>query len=1035
MKYFLQLVNKFALDSQLSSWAVAIVVLLASLSVGSGQCLDSWAKRAGGTTADEANQLVRDASGNVYVAGVFEGSATFGSTTLNSAGARDAFIAKYDTAGNVVWAIRGGGGSHDRAYGLAIDNNANLYLLGYWESGSSTFGGTTLNSAGAADIFVVKVNSSGAFQWAVRAGGGGNDYGFRGIAVDASANVYITGTYGYGGGNATFGSTTLTSNGTDMYIAKLNTSGVWQWAIKGGGPQYDDGMSLTLDASGNIYVAGKFQGNTATFGSTTLTGNSTSTDDGYIAKLDNSGAWQWAVKFGGTGDDYSNKIMLDNNNNVYIGGIFQGTGTFGSTTLTSAGGYDMFMAKLDNNGNWQWALRGGGTSDDFKDGGIAFDASNVCYISGIFTGTATYGSTTLTSSGSYDIVMAQISTSGTIANVTKLGGTGYDQTTALNIDAGGNIYICGQFSNALSFPFCVDLTSAGSGDVFVARLGTKPFVNLQASPAVICPGGTSTLSVTCGQYSTLTWSTGSTATSINVGSGTYTVTTTNSVTGCSNTQSITVSTNPITVNCGSDKEYCVGTGAITLTSTATGGTGTLTYAWTPTTGLSSATVLSPTITPTVNQQYILTVTDTKGCESRDTVLVNVNPAITLNAGSDQEICNGQSVTLTTTVSGGTPTFTYAWTPAAGLSSASVLSPVASPTTTTQYILFVTDSKGCFKRDTVNVTVNPVATVNASADKEICSGSSTTLNATATGGTGTLSYSWAPTTGLSNATILQPVATPTTTTQYILTVNDTKNCPVKDTVLVTVNPMPSVNAGMDVSICLDNQITIGNIASGGTGTLTYSWTPLAGIIGASTSPQINVKPSVTTDYIVAVSDSKVCIKRDTVKITVYSKPDVQAGTNIAICSGAGQIIGNVATGSSGYVYDWTPVTGLSSPTVAQPIATPTVTTTYQVIVTDVNGCKDTSSIEVRVRTITTTQNATSLDFGTLDACEGSKTLTLDITNTGTDDILFTKAKLHFNELCGDRWSAVHPCQGSDQNTNDSLCTDFQRCGERYADLDR
>jgi len=216
--------------------------------------------------------------------------------------------------------------------------------------GSATFGSIILISQGSSDVFVAKLNSDGVWQWAVSGGGTGYDGGAN-LAVNASGNTYIT---GYFSVNATFGNTTLTSNGIlDVFVAKLNSDGVWQWATSAGGTNYDIGSALAVDASGNTYITGYYLG-TVTFGSTMLT--SQGDKDVYIAKLNSDGVWQWAVSGGGTGEDWGYGIALDTNRNIYITGIFWGTATFGSTVLTTQGASDVFVVKLNNDGAWQWAV-------------------------------------------------------------------------------------------------------------------------------------------------------------------------------------------------------------------------------------------------------------------------------------------------------------------------------------------------------------------------------------------------------------------------------------------------------------------------------------------------------------------------------------------------------------------------------------------------------------------------------------------------------------------------------------------------------
>jgi hypothetical protein len=175
------------------------------------------------------------------------------------------------------------------------------------------------------------------------------------------------------------------------------------WAVKAGGSSDEGGNGIAVDSNGNAYVTGHFEG-TATFGSTSLT--SSGANDIFIAKLSSIGEWQWAVKAGGPGDsDSAYGIAVDPNGNAYATGYFEGTATFGSTSLTSSGGNDIFIAKLSSSGEWQWAVKAGDSSGVFGNG-IAVDSSGNAYVTGHFSGTATFGSTSLTSSGGYDIFIA-----------------------------------------------------------------------------------------------------------------------------------------------------------------------------------------------------------------------------------------------------------------------------------------------------------------------------------------------------------------------------------------------------------------------------------------------------------------------------------------------------------------------------------------------------------------------------------------------------------------------------------------------------
>ena len=353
-----------------------------------------WAQKAGGTGEDSGHSIAVDASGNSYVTGGFEGTAIFGSTTLESGGSQDIFVAKLDNRGNWLWAKKAGGTDSDYGYGIAVDASGNSYVTGYFK-GSATFGSTTLTNNGFANIFIAKLDSSGNWLWAKNAGYSGCGTSGNGIAVDASGNIYVT---GYCADSAIFGSITLTSNGdSDIFIAKLDSSGNWLWAKNAGGTDYDYGQGIAVDASGNSYVTGYFESTTATFGSTTLTSSGFS--DIFVAKLDSSGNWLWIKNAGGTDYYEGCGIAVDTSGNSYVIGWFEGSATFGSATLTSNGDDDIFVTKLDSSGNWLWAQNAGGTGSDWGHG-IAVDAIGNSYVTGYFFSTAaTFGNITIYGSG------------------------------------------------------------------------------------------------------------------------------------------------------------------------------------------------------------------------------------------------------------------------------------------------------------------------------------------------------------------------------------------------------------------------------------------------------------------------------------------------------------------------------------------------------------------------------------------------------------------------------------------------------------
>ncbi|MEZ5024856.1 MAG: hypothetical protein R2728_16660, partial [Chitinophagales bacterium] len=419
----------------------------------------------------------------------------------------------------------------------------------------------------------------------------------------------------------------------------------------------------------------------------------------------------------------------------------------------------------------------------------------------------------------------------------------------------------------------------------------------------ICAGGSTTISATASLGTapyTYSWNqglgSGQSKTVSPTSTTTYTVTVTDA-NGCTATDDIKVTVDPIpNADAGPDKSVCRGE-SVTLTASGGG-----TYLWS-----TGATTASITVSPNNTTTYTVTVTSSKGCSKSDQVIVTVNDVPTANAGPDKTICEGESVTLTASGGG-----TYLW--STGATTASI---TVSPTATTNYTVTVTSSKGCSKSDDVKVTVNELPTANAGPDKTICKGESVTLTASG-GGT----YLWS--TGATTASI---TVSPTATATYTVTVTSSKGCSKSDDVKVTVNELPTANAGPDKSVCRGESVTL--TASGGG---TYLWST-----GATTA-SITVSPTITTNYTVTVTNSNGCSDVDEVKVTVYDLPTANAGPDKSICNGASVTL----TASGGGNYLWS-----TGATTASITVSPTATTTYTVTVTTDKGCSDSDDVTVTV----------------------------------------------------------------------------------------
>ncbi|HPF89651.1 MAG TPA: SBBP repeat-containing protein, partial [Flavobacteriales bacterium] len=426
-----------------------------------------WTKSFGGSLADYGLSIALDASGNVYTTGYFQGTVDFdpgaGTANRTSSGGRDIWVQKLDASGNFIWARSFGGSSDDTGRSITVDASGNVYTTGYFQ-GTADFdpgaGTATITSAGNEDIFIQKLDASGNFLWAKSFGGSLADHGLS-IAVDAAGNVYTT---GYFQGTADFDPGAGTANHSsagdeDIFVQKLDTSGNFVWARSFGDSNSDRGNSICVDASGNVYTTGGFDG-TVDFdpgaGTTNLT--SEGSLDVYVQKLNATGNFVWARSFGGSLNDQGFSITVDDSGNVHTTGSFEGTVDFdpgaGSTTRTSTGSLDVFVQKLSASGTYDWAISFGASSSD-QGYSVTVDASGNVYTTGSFLGTADFdpgsGTANLTSAGPWDIFIQKLNASGNFVWANSFGDSSIDGGYSITTDASGNIFTTGHFAGTVDF--------------------------------------------------------------------------------------------------------------------------------------------------------------------------------------------------------------------------------------------------------------------------------------------------------------------------------------------------------------------------------------------------------------------------------------------------------------------------------------------------------------------------------------------------------------------------------------------------------
>jgi outer membrane protein assembly factor BamB len=369
-----------------------------------------WVKSAGGTSKDRGYWVAADAAGNCFVVGIFSSpTITFGSTTLINGSETSMFLAKYDANGNVIWAKSTNGIFYDPddCGAVGLDSLGNIYVTGSYSNSTITFGTTTLINAGNTDIYVVKYDTSGNVVWAKSAGGTNKDISMS-IALDSDGNSYVTGNFT--SPTLSFGPTTLINTGErDFYIVKYSANGDVLWARSASGNAWDNGRSIAVGPSKEILVTGEFQSPTLTLGTTTLTNTNSSALDVFVVKFDSGGQVLWATNPHCAGQDYPGSITTDASGNSYVAGCFYYQDiTFRSITLPSHGNSDIFIVKYDKNGLAVWAKTALSTDYNYAYG-IVLDLNRNIYLTGFFSSPAiTFGATTLNSAGNYDMYIAKI---------------------------------------------------------------------------------------------------------------------------------------------------------------------------------------------------------------------------------------------------------------------------------------------------------------------------------------------------------------------------------------------------------------------------------------------------------------------------------------------------------------------------------------------------------------------------------------------------------------------------------------------------
>ncbi len=438
---------------------LAVGVFSASASLHAAP-IHQWSKRFGTALNQIGNGVATDGSYNVIVTGELNGTADFGGGPLTSGGNADVFLAKFDINGAHLWSKRFGGALNQIGYSVAANASGGIAITGDL-NGTADFGGGLLTSAGNTDVFVARFDAGGTHSWSKRFGDATVQTGTS-VAMDGAGNVIVTGELS---GTADFGGGPLTSaGGVDVFVAKFDASGNHLWSKRYGAASDQLCNSVDVDGSGNIFITGELNG-TTDFGGGPLT--SAGNTDIFLVKIDANGNHVWSKSFGATQSQICYAVSTDGPGNAVIVGELRGTTDFGGGVLTSAGAADIFVVKFDTNGNHLWSKRFGAAGNQSGFSVVGYGSGGVA-ITGQFSGTTDFGGGPLTSAGGQDAFLVKLDAGGNHLWSQRFGDPQTETGYSVAVDGWGDVVFTGRFAGVINFGGA-PLTSAGGYDAFLTK--------------------------------------------------------------------------------------------------------------------------------------------------------------------------------------------------------------------------------------------------------------------------------------------------------------------------------------------------------------------------------------------------------------------------------------------------------------------------------------------------------------------------------------------------------------------------------------
>ncbi|MBI2271845.1 MAG: SBBP repeat-containing protein [Bacteroidetes bacterium] len=883
-----------------------------------------WATHFGWSwnTSQGGHEVEVDAAGNLFVVGSCGGS---GSTTalpvLNPGGGAyfqgtgsandNMFIAKFTNSGVLLWSTYFAGSGGSSGADLAIDNNGNIFCTGYAGTGFPVLsaGGYFDNTVnGISDVFVVKFNNNGVLQWSTYFGGNGNADQAFGIDCDNLNNIIITGVTNSTaafplqnpGGGAYYQATN--AGVSDIFVSKFTPATNLFWSTYYGGAGDDVGIisavfvgDVVTDNCNNIYVVGATKA-PATFPTYNPGCGSFYYNYGNqaILRFSPAGVRSWATLYGESNSPASQRATMTcaydkNSRCFYTGGEIYGPSGPNPPPVDPGGGA-YFNSYFGQTGDDSFIAK---FSPDTLKLSSTFSPPSVCSCNGSAT-----------------------------VNITSCGTPPYNYkwsngSQALNVLTASNT-----LTGLCSGNYWVEVTDAACNKDTVFYTFPGGLSLSSTSGNVICAGscnGSSTITPAGGSspYGYL-WSNGQTAqTATGLCTGTYSVVVTDAA-NCTSVLNVTI--NKLTVSTSQTNVLCSGNTTGNAVVSVAGNTGTVTYSWLPT-GQTTKSVTGLTA-----GIYTVRITDANGCSLNEKVYID-EPEPLIITPTSQNISCTTSGSASISTSGGIIPYTYSWN--TGQTSSTISCPTAG-----DYTVTLTDANGCTSSQVFNITgTSPVSA--SFTTSSTCTGSSVTF--TNTGSTGTYSWLISPLNPNVSGTTTNFTYTFLTAGSYSVThtVSDgTCNNSITETITMINCAGPAVTATGN-SVCSGNCATVSSNGTGGSAPYTYSWS------NGSTTQNINPCPVSTATYTVTIKDAGGNTSTSMAVVTVNPAVSVTTTVTNISCNGGtnGSASANVSSGTPGYTYSWSNVSGSGS------VVSGLTAGTYSVMVTDSKGCTASSTVNI------------------------------------------------------------------------------------------